>query len=190
MGDRGSSDPVAGGEKGSGFERWIDRFRGLYPKLIGIARRITRSEPDAEDVCQNVFLRVQRALDRGTQPEDWEAWLVLITRNLAIDRFRARAREPGLGSLDADRDAPAPRREDPANRALHADIVQAIDEILLSLPARQREVLLLRDREGYTSEEIARMLGCRSSTARVHLMRARARVREALRERFPTLDSD
>ena len=131
----------------------------------------TRSRADAEDVYQDVFLRL---LDSGTafeSPEHLKAWLLRVTVNRCRDLARSGWKRRTV-ALDPEWDAPDAVTHDDED----ADVWDAVGQ----LPEQQRTAVHLHYVEGYSTEEIASALDCRPATARTGLFRARARIRELL----------
>lgn len=131
----------------------------------------TRSRADAEDVYQDVFLRL---LDSGTafeSPEHLKAWLLRVTVNRCRDLARSGWKRRTV-ALDPEWDAP--------DAAVRDDEDAAIWDAVGQLPEQQRTAVHLHYVEGYSTEEIASVLDCRPATARTWLFRARARIRELL----------
>ena len=131
----------------------------------------TRSRADAEDVYQDVFLRL---LDSGTafeSPEHLKAWLLRVTVNRCRDLARSGWKRRTV-ALDPEWDAP--------DAAAHDDEDAADWDAVGQLPEQQRTAVHLHYVEGYSTEEIASALDCRPATARTWLFRARARIRELL----------
>lgn len=131
----------------------------------------TRSRADAEDVYQDVFLRL---LDSGTafeSPEHLKAWLLRVTVNRCRDLARSGWKRRTV-ALDPEWDAP----DSPARDDEDAAVWDAVGQ----LPEQQRTAVHLHYVEGYSTEEIASALDCRPATARTWLFRARARIRELM----------
>ncbi len=148
----------------------------------------TGEAADAEDVTQEVLVRLHRSLHRFDARSRFTTWLYQVTRNQALSlqrRIRGRLRLVRAAALEAEMDRPA--TDDPLHR-LHAGQVAALAEVLLhGLPRRQREVLALADLEGCDAPEIAERLGLSPSTVRVHLFQARRALRTRILERWPEL---
>lgn len=145
----------------------------------------TGEAADAEDVTQEVLIRLQHSLARFGGRSAFTTWLYRVTRNQALSlrrRIRGRLRLVRAAALEAMVDEPTP--DDPLHR-LHAEEVAALaDTLLRALPRRQREVLHLADLEGCDLAEIARRLGVSPSTVRVHLFHARRTLRARILERW------
>lgn len=166
---------------------WEEIVRDHSDRVYRVAYRLTGSPADAEDLTQEVFLRVFRSLESFT-PGSFTGWLHRITTNLFLDQVRrnSRSRTYPLGEYDAD--APRALTSDEPERGfewgnLDIDIQAALDE----LPADFRVAVVLRDLEDLTYEEIADILGVSLGTVRSRIHRGRARLRTALEHRRPGL---
>ena len=140
-----------------------------------VAFRLTLSADDGEDVVQDVFIGLPEAIGAYGGRGCFDAWLRAVTVRTTLMRLRAgRRREAtALHSGDASRTS-AP---DPVVERL------AIEAALAALPIDLRAVFVLRDVEGYTHAEIARLLGIRAGTSEVRLHRARRRLRDFLEDK-------
>jgi RNA polymerase sigma factor (sigma-70 family) len=162
---------------------WDEVVRTHSPRVYRLAYRLTGNRADAEDLTQEVFVRVFRALDTY-RPGTFEGWLHRITTNLFLDgaRRRARIRFEALPE-DAER---VPGRERSPEQAysddnLDGDVQRALD----ALPPDFRAAVVLCDIEGLSYEEIAATLGVKLGTVRSRIHRGRTLLRDALAHRAP-----
>lgn len=146
------------------------------------AYRLTGNQHDAEDLTQDVFIRVFRSLSTY-RPGSFEGWLHRITTNLFLDGVRKRARQRTVALTFEAAEHVVDRDPDPAQRladsALDADLQQALDE----LAPEFRVAVLLADVEGLSYEEISDWLGIKMGTVRSRIHRGRRQLREALAHR-------
>jgi len=163
---------------------WEDVVRDHSARVYRLAYRLTGNSHDAEDLTQEVFVRVFRSLPSYT-PGTFEGWLHRITTNLFLDitRRRQRIRFEGLGEETAARlsgvePTPSQAFDD---RHLDHDVAAA----LADLPPEYRAAVVLCDIEGLTYEEIADALGVKLGTVRSRIHRGRAQLRAALEHRRP-----
>src|SRR5439155_205832 len=163
---------------------WDEIVRAHSARVFRLAYRLTGNQHDAEDLTQEVFVRVFRSLSSYT-PGTFEGWLHRITTNLFLDgaRRRQRIRFEGLGDDVAQR---LPGTElSPAQawdeRHLDGDVQAA----LAALPPDYRAAVVLCDIEGFSYEEIAATLGVKLGTVRSRIHRGRAQLRAALAHRSP-----
>src|SRR5215468_1741141 len=163
---------------------WDDLVRQHSARVYRLAYRLTGNMHDAEDLTQEVFVRVFRSLD-GYTPGTFEGWLHRITTNLFLDtaRRKQRIRFEGLGDqavgLLRD-DEPTPAQAFDA-RHLDTDVQQALE----ALAPEYRAAVVLCDIEGLSYEEIAATLGVKLGTVRSRIHRGRAQLRAALDHRRP-----
>jgi RNA polymerase sigma factor (sigma-70 family) len=163
---------------------WEDVVRDHSARVYRLAYRLTGNTHDAEDLTQEVFVRVFRSLATYS-PGTFEGWLHRITTNLFLDmaRRRQRIRFEGLGEettarLSGAEPTPAQVFDD---RHLDGDVQAA----LKALPPEYRAAVILCDIEGLSYEEIADTLGIKLGTVRSRIHRGRAQLREALEHRRP-----
>ena len=147
----------------------------------------TGDSEDAEDVTQEVLIRVHGSLAKYQGRSKFTTWLYRVTRNEATSLGRGVGRRLRLAAA-ATREAPAAdEAADPLDRIHAARAAALAVELLRGLPRRQREVLHLADIEGCTAEEISARLGMSPVTARVHLLHARRALRAQILSKLPGL---
>src|SRR6188508_814021 len=153
-------------------------------RVYRLAYRLTGNRQDAEDLTQEVFVRVFRSL-HTYQPGTFECWLHRITTNLFLDqaRRRQRIRFDALSDERAARIASAVAGPDMAYDARTFD--DDVEAALAALPPDFRAAVVLCDIEGLTYEEIAEILGAKLGTVRSRIHRGRAMLRAALAHRAP-----
>ncbi|WP_371498924.1 RNA polymerase sigma factor SigE [Kitasatospora sp. NBC_00374] len=163
---------------------WEEIVEAHSARVYRLAYRLTGNQHDAEDLTQEVFVRVFRSLSTYT-PGTFEGWLHRITTNLFLDmvRRRQRIRFDALGDDAAER---LPSREpSPAQHFsdthFDADVQQALD----TLAPEFRAAVVLCDIEGLSYEEIAATLGVKLGTVRSRIHRGRSHLRAALKHRAP-----
>ena len=167
---------------------WQDVVEAHSGRVYRLAYRLTGNRHDAEDLTQEVFVRVFRSLSSYT-PGTFEGWLHRITTNLFLDQVRRkqRIRFDSLADDAADR---LPGREPGPAEAYEAahfddDVQRALDELLPEF----RAAVVLADIEGLTYEEIAATLGVKLGTVRSRIHRGRTQLRAALAHRAPAADT-
>jgi len=153
----------------------------LLPHLdaaYNLARGLTGDPTHAEDVVQEAYLSAIRYFG-GFQGGNPRAWVLMIVRNTAYNWYRRhRFRQPDA-AFDEDLHTPA-REDDPESLLLaHAD-AQMVERAIDRLPARYREVLILRELQGLTYKEIAAVAGLPIGTVMSSLSRARERFRQLI----------
>ena len=185
MADTGGTEPEALPEAAPWTPpTWDEVVRAHSARVYRLAYRLTGNVPDAEDLTQEVFVRVFRSLPSYT-PGTFEGWLHRITTNLFLDmaRRKQRIRFEGLGEDAAGRlsgDEPTPAQ---AFDARHFD--GDVQDALAALVPEYRAAVVLCDIEGLSYEEVAATLGVKLGTVRSRIHRGRAQLRAALEHRRP-----
>ena len=160
------------------LEAFQNRVLPVKNKLFRFALRMLGNEDEAKDVIQDVFIKVWNGRDQMDQIQNMEAWCMRITKNLALDRLRAMQRkgtyqmEEGFDVQHAD--------VTPDVKAELGESMQNVSQLIAALPEKQRQIIHLRDVEGYTYNEICDILELDMNQVKVNLFRARNAVREKL----------
>jgi RNA polymerase sigma factor (sigma-70 family) len=164
---------------------WEELVRDHSARVYRLAYRLTGNRPDAEDLTQDVFVRVFRSLHRF-QPGTFEGWLHRITTNLFLDgaRRRQKIRFDGLADGSAERLPSA--LPGPSDQLADADLDHDVATALAALPPEFRAAVVLCDIEGLSYEEISAVLDVKIGTVRSRIHRGRAQLRAALDHRRPT----
>ena len=162
---------------------WDEVVRTHSARVYRLAYRLTGNAYDAEDLTQEVFVRVFRSLSSYT-PGTFEGWLHRITTNLFLDMVRRKARIR-FDALPDDAERLASKERGPAqiydDTHFDADVQAALD----ALPPDFRAAVVLCDLEGLSYEEIAATLGIKIGTVRSRIHRGRSQLRAALAHRAP-----
>ncbi len=157
------------------WEELSERLRGFIARRVG-------SATDAEDILQDVLLRIYRSIDSLQRADRIHAWIYQIARNAIVDHYRAQAGRDELSSGDA---AELARVAD-AGPLIEADPRQELARCLLPmidrLPNRYREAILLIELGGLTQQAAAAQLGLSLSGAKSRVQRGRRQVKEMLLE--------
>ena len=177
-------DARTGTSAESGVPSWDEIVERHSDRVFRLAYRLTGDRHDAEDLTQEVFVRVFRSLD-GYTPGTFEGWLHRITTNLFLDGARRKQRI----RFDALSDERAARLASPAAAPDDAYVDQRFDAdveaALATLPADFRAAVVLCDVEGLSYEEVAEIMGAKMGTVRSRIHRGRAMLRRALAHRAP-----
>jgi RNA polymerase sigma-70 factor (ECF subfamily) len=147
-------------------------------KLYRFALRFLGNEEEAKDVVQEVFVRVWNGREQMQEVQNWEAWCMRIARNLSLDRIRAVTRkhtQPIEEGYGIQTDSLSPHESTEIRESMNR-----INEYIAALPEKQRQVIHLRDVEGYSYNEIADILELDINQVKVSLFRARNTVRSKL----------
>lgn len=155
-------------------ERYADQMMALAMNLLG-------NRQDAEDVCQEAFLQAFRHLSRYNPQQSLRHWLLTILYRRSLDLLRKRKRL-GCFLTNWKKWLSQSGLKFSALKSTEMDQLESKEgeltgSLLNGLPSRQKAILTLWARDGLTSEEIAAILGCRPSTARVHLYLARKKIK-------------
>jgi RNA polymerase sigma-70 factor (ECF subfamily) len=184
------------------FAELIERY---HASLVRLAMSFVSSRAVAEEVAQEAWIGVLRGIDRFEGRSSLRTWIYRILTNTAKTRAEREARSVPFASLAGADDGPAvdperflpadhsqwpghwaslPRRFDdvPEARLLSGETLAVIEAALDRLPPNQREVVRLRDVEGFTSSEVCDLLDLSEANQRVLLHRGRSKVRQALED--------
>jgi RNA polymerase sigma-70 factor, ECF subfamily len=154
----------------------VARSHGRF--LYTVAYRLTGNDADAQDLVQEVLLRVRRGL-ATYRPGSLEAWLSRITTNAFLDETRRRKRRPSE-PLPDDPDRVLVGGEDPATVLARSTLPDDVQDALRALPDEYRAAVVLCDVVGLPYGEIADQLGVPVGTVRSRIHRGRAALRTAL----------
>lgn len=166
---------------------WEEVVRQHSPRVYRLSYRLTGNPHDAEDLTQDVFVRVFRSLDTY-RPGTFEGWLHRITTNLFLDQVRRkqRIRFDALPDDSGERmRSPTP---DPERAFEHHNLDLDVQAALAQLSPEFRAAVVLCDIEGLSYEEIADTLGLKLGTVRSRIHRARAQLRQHLAHLGPRRD--
>ncbi|CRR08035.1 MULTISPECIES: RNA polymerase sigma factor [Stenotrophomonas] len=153
--------------------------------VTAIALAITRDRQASEDIAQEAFVKGWQQLHQLRSATSFLPWLRQITRNLARDWLRAQRGRPLTGeAAEVAMGMAADPSPGAADRLQRVEEEIAAEDIISTLPADSREVLLLYYREGQRSQQVADLLGLSDAAVRKRLSRARALVRDGLLQRF------
>ena len=168
---------------GSAFEEIV---RAYEKNVYNLALRMTASREDALDLSQEAFLKAYSSLHTFRGESKFSVWLYRIVSNTCLDFLRVRARRNETSLEREDEDGETAMREIPdeslsPERLLERKLTrESVQRALMSLPEDQRKILLLREIEGLSYEEIARVLSLESGTVKSRIFRARRKLCEFL----------
>jgi RNA polymerase sigma-70 factor (ECF subfamily) len=147
-------------------EVWV----AFHARLLAFIRTHVADEVAAEDILQDVFLKIHTRLDTLADDRKLTSWVYQIARNAIIDHYRAQRPMAALLDLIA-----APE-EPPADLA--RELAPGLQDMLDALPAEYRQALVLAELEGLTQQELATRLGISLSGAKSRVQRARRRLKD------------
>ena len=162
---------------------WDEVVRTHTARVYRLAYRLTGNRHDAEDLTQEVFVRVFRSLSSYT-PGTFEGWLHRITTNLFLDSVRRKARIR-FDALPDDAERLPSNDRGPAQVYDETHFDHDVQAALDALPPDFRAAVVLCDLEGLSYEEIAATLGIKIGTVRSRIHRGRSQMRAALAHRAP-----
>jgi RNA polymerase sigma factor (sigma-70 family) len=163
---------------------WDEIVAQHSARVYRLAYRLTGNPHDAEDLTQEVFVRVFRSLSSYT-PGTFEGWLHRITTNLFLDQARRKAKIR-FDALADDAETRIPSRAlAPDTQVMDGFFDEDVESALAALPPDFRAAVVLCDIEGLSYEEIADVLGLKLGTVRSRIHRGRTMLRKALAHRAP-----
>jgi len=159
------------------LEYFKNEILPLKDKLFRYALSFLKDESESEDIVQEVFLRLWKKRNDFTYIKNIEAWSMTMTRNLTLDKIKTRRLE--FKNLNNAEDTSA-MNLGPDQLVEQSEAMAGIKKLIDSLSEKQKQVILLRDVEGYTYQEIGEIIGIDQNLVKVTLFRARENVRKKL----------
>ena len=147
-------------------------------KMFRYAFSIVGSKMEAEDVVQEALIKLWRGKEKFAEISNKEAWAITVVRNLSIDKIRSKKKKQTSDIDDyyhISDNSPSPHK-----KLEQRDALKKVEEIMDTLPSTQKEIITLRDIEGYTYQEIADIMELKVDQVKVYLFRARKVLREKL----------
>lgn len=158
--------------------RFKEEVLPLKNKLFRFSLHIVKDEDLAKDVVQESLIKVWEKRDQWELIHNLEAWCMQITRNKALDKLRSKhVKKTDLFEVELDT---RKERDTPEIVTERSELMNRIKDLIEQLPERQREVMQLRDIEGYAYKEIAEMLQVDINLVKTNLFRARRKIKESL----------
>jgi RNA polymerase sigma-70 factor (ECF subfamily) len=161
-------------------------WRQMHERLLSYVRRQMPTIHDAEDIVQEVFVRIHANLDGLKDAQNVTTWVYQITRNVVADFYRQRATSAeAMARLVEQTDPPvasAPDEEaegDIMRRAI-ADFSRCLEPMLAELPEEYRQAVILTELEGMTQKEAAEKLGLSVSGAKSRVQRGRGKLKDVV----------
>jgi RNA polymerase sigma factor (sigma-70 family) len=174
-----TDDELVARVRGGCDDAFAEIYRRYHAPLRGFAARMLRgTSHDADDILQDAFMRAHRGLRATNRPMALRPWLYMIVRNQAIDVLRTVQR---TDSLDDGARQFASASCDPARSMSERDEMRDLVEQIARLPERQRLALVLREFDGRSHEETARLLHTTIPATKSLLIRARSNLHVPLR---------
>ena len=152
-----------------------DDILPLKDKLFRLALRITFDRAEAEDVVQDTMIRVWNKREEWTQFGSIEAYCLTVAKNLAIDRSQKKEAQNVELSPEMEEESEA---SGPYDQLINKERMSIIHRLINELPEKQRLIMQLRDIEGESYKEIAKILNLTEEQVKVNLFRARQKVKQ------------
>ncbi len=176
-----SGDPIA-------FKCFVQMHSA---RVYSIAYRIVGNADEAQDIAQEVFVRLYQSIHQYDSRYSFNGWVYRIAVNLSIDHHRREARHRKISSTNSQTESM------PDNDSVRPDVdterrelVGTIEQLTKDLSPSQQKVFVLRDLQGFNTSEISTIVECSENTVRVHLSNARQKIKTALLEIYPDLNGD
>jgi RNA polymerase sigma-70 factor (ECF subfamily) len=173
-----------GGDRAA-FEELVKKYyRQIYRWALGI----TRDPDDADDVVQEVLVRLHKRIESYAGKSQFSTWLFQVTRNTALGQQRklARRRNLLLGFRRTEHEAEI-SSDQTMGQLQTSQMVDHVRVLYEALPTRQRQVFDLADLQGFKPSEVGEMLGMNPVTVRANLCKARRAIRAKILERYPEM---
>ncbi len=177
----------SGARQGNGIPDLEELVKVHQDRIYNLSYQLTGNHADAQDLAQEVFIRAYNGLAKFRQEAELSTWLHRITVNLFLNLKRKKSRQPTV-SLDAplETDEGEITREiaaaggNPQEHVEELELQGIVQTALRQLPAEYQAVLVLREMQGYSYEEIAIQLNCPRGTVKSRLYRARKAMRKQM----------
>lgn len=173
----------AGSGDHAAFQELVERHQHA---VVGTVAKMLGNASDAEDISQQVFVRLWKSAARYEPTAKFTTFLFTITRNLVFNetRKRQRRKEHSLDQQEDDwhQQIPEDRHCQPDDQVLQAELRRAVDQAIADLPEKQRLAVVLRRYEKMPYDEIAKVLELSVSAVKSQLFRARTALRESLQK--------
>jgi RNA polymerase sigma-70 factor (ECF subfamily) len=162
---------------------WEQIVRQHRRKVFNLAYKFVGRHDEAEDLTQDIFLKIFKALHTFDRRANFQTWLISISRNLCIDHYRSvrKERETMAREVDASELKPVSREQSPHSYVEQQDLRQLIRRGLAELPETLREAVVLRDLKEFSYQEIADKLGLPEGTVKSRINRGRLELGRQLR---------
>ena len=162
---------------------WETIVRQNWRKVFNVAYKFVGKHDEAEDLTQDIFLKIFRALGTFDRRANFQTWIVSISRNLCIDHYRSvrKERQTIAREVDAGDLQPASPERGPYQAAEHQDLRALLRQALQALPATLRTAVVLRDLQELSYQEIADQLGLPEGTVKSRINRGRIELAHQLK---------
>jgi RNA polymerase sigma-70 factor, ECF subfamily len=164
-------------------DAWAQIVRQHWRKVFNIAYKFTGKHDEAEDLTQDVFLKIFKSLDTFDRRANFQTWLVSVSRNLCIDHYRSVRKERETIDRDVDPGelTPAAPTTSPIAALEQRDRVNLLKKAMDHLPPTLRSAVLLRDIQELSYQEIADRLHLPEGTVKSRINRGRTELARQIR---------
>ena len=187
-----STAPPSSGDIEALIQRWLggdqaawDQIvRTYWRKVFNVAYKFVGKHDEAEDLAQDIFLKIFKSLDTFDRRANFQTWLISISRNLCIDHYRSvrKERETIDRDIDANELSPVSHEESPAAALEQRDRVALLRQALAELPDTLRTAVLMRDIQEWSYQEIADKLRLPEGTVKSRINRGRTELARQIRK--------
>jgi RNA polymerase sigma-70 factor (ECF subfamily) len=162
---------------------WETIVRQNWRKVFNVAYKFVGKHDEAEDLTQDIFLKIFKALKTFDRRANFQTWIISISRNLCIDHYRSVRKERQTIARDVDSTElqPATLERGPYAQAEHQDLRAQLRQALETLPMTLRTAVVLRDLQELSYQEIADRLGLPEGTVKSRINRGRIELAHQLR---------
>ncbi|HOX85985.1 MAG TPA: sigma-70 family RNA polymerase sigma factor [bacterium] len=170
------------------YKEIVNRF---YGKIFALVLRMVKNRQEAEDLTQETFIKAFNSLATFNSEYAFSTWLYKIAANTCIDHFRKKRlltfpldNPITMQDSEMQREYPDQQEPEPDNRLINKERTTIIEDAISSLPAKYRQVIILRHKRDKSYEEIAEELALPLGTVKVRIFRAREMLKKALRDQL------
>jgi RNA polymerase sigma-70 factor (ECF subfamily) len=162
---------------------WDTIVRQNWRKVFNVAYKFVGKHDEAEDLTQDIFLKIFKALNTFDRRANFQTWIISISRNLCIDHYRSvrKERQTIAREVDAADLQPVSLERGPYQAAEHQDLRGMLRQALQALPATLRTAVVLRDLQELSYQEIADQLGLPEGTVKSRINRGRIELAHQLK---------
>lgn len=163
---------------------WEAIVRTHWRKVFNVAYKFVGKHDEAEDLTQDIFVKIFKALKTFDRRANFQTWLISISRNLCIDHYRSvrKERETMARDVDASQLSPASKERSPLALAEHSDLRDLLRKALGELPETLRTAVVLRDLQEFSYQEIADQLKLPEGTVKSRINRGRLELARQVRK--------
>jgi RNA polymerase sigma factor (sigma-70 family) len=160
-----------------GLEDFNKRILPVKNKLYRFALKFMRDKQEAEDIVQDVLIKVWKHHDHFAELQNFEAWCMKLVRNQSLDRLKSVHYKTSLLKINPETES---ENKTPYQYMELVDRMQTVHQLIDSLPEKQKEVIHLRDVEGFSYQQISNIMSIDLNLVKVYLFRARNTIKTKL----------